>query len=723
MAMNKMVQFKHCKASTKVVFSVFVVLWLSIVVTSGFMEQSTLAEPSNNLQSVPNLFYANNTTIMLQQNEVLSSSNNREIVVPDNYATIGAAIDGASSGDTIYVKNGVYPENLVIDKSVSVIGEDSENTTVIGRGGFVGSNVFTIEADNVLISGFTIESLSYSNSSYYASGISIGVGNLASITVGEETVPSNSIGGDNCSIIGNTIVNTNWGVLCSGGGKSYLKISQNNITANIGGGIALYGGSSKTISENRIFNNTAGAGIVLSGYFDQISNNYVSGNMRGIELGSSNTVIYGNNITQNNINGLYIQTSNNIISANSIADNLIGIYLNSAFAPENNTIYHNNFVNNSQNAFNGDPYNDPSYDSQSWNDGYPSGGNYWSNYIGIDAKSGPNQNQAGSDGIGDSSMIIDAQNVDMYPLMAPVNTSNANTPPTPKPPQPVSSNNICALWHMDQIEHSNFTPDVTGNNPAILESDSQNATGFTPVLVQGKLDKALNFTDYQYLYVPVSPSLDTSGEITFDMWIKINAIENYAYNNIIVKCTRSAASELPPRIAGIAINGLAVGNGSWVPVGALRGYITTETGGFNEIATTSSVIPLSQWTHVVFTRSLATGMHLYVDGIEQNVVVTYGVQNPTGPIIRGSELYIGHGFSGVIDELSISNIAKGSSAIFFWQQWWLFAIITSGIIVTLVGIIVISRRKKANERNTSISSPHLGKKVHSTLLAPYNPEL
>jgi hypothetical protein len=91
-------------------------------------------------------------------------------------------------------------------------------------------------------------------------------------------------------------------------------------------------------------------------------------------------------------------------------------------------------------------------------------------------------------------------------------------------------------------------------------------------------------------------------------------------------------------------------------------------------------------------------MHIYVNGVEQNVVVTYGVQNPTGPIIRGSELYIGHGFSGAMEELSISNIAKESSAIFLWQQWWFFAIITSAIIVAFIGIIYISRRKKANER-------------------------
>jgi len=47
-----------------------------------------------------------------------------------------------------------------------------------------------------------------------------------------------------------------------------------------------------------------------------------------------------------------------------------------------------------------------------WNDNYPSGGNYWDDYTGIDLKSGPNESQPGSDGIGDTPYVIDGNNVD-----------------------------------------------------------------------------------------------------------------------------------------------------------------------------------------------------------------------------------------------------------------------------------------------------------------------
>jgi hypothetical protein len=52
-----------------------------------------------------------------------------------------------------------------------------------------------------------------------------------------------------------------------------------------------------------------------------------------------------------------------------------------------------------------------------WDNGYPSGGNYWSDYNGTDLYSGPYQNVTGSDGIGDKPYVIYANNTDDYPLM------------------------------------------------------------------------------------------------------------------------------------------------------------------------------------------------------------------------------------------------------------------------------------------------------------------
>jgi hypothetical protein len=76
-----------------------------------------------------------------------------------------------------------------------------------------------------------------------------------------------------------------------------------------------------------------------------------------------------------------------------------------------NTIYHNNFVNNTIQV---DDVS-PEY-SSIWDNGYPSGGNYWSNYNGVDLHTGTYQNIIGSDGIGDTPYAIDVNNTDHYPL-------------------------------------------------------------------------------------------------------------------------------------------------------------------------------------------------------------------------------------------------------------------------------------------------------------------
>jgi hypothetical protein len=74
-------------------------------------------------------------------------------------------------------------------------------------------------------------------------------------------------------------------------------------------------------------------------------------------------------------------------------------------------------------------------DINKWDDGYPSGGNYWSddnwyNYIFVDEKSGHYQDQLGSDGICDTPLFPDPSNTeesDNYPLMGTINIFETGT--------------------------------------------------------------------------------------------------------------------------------------------------------------------------------------------------------------------------------------------------------------------------------------------------------
>jgi hypothetical protein len=221
-----------------------------------------------------------------------------------------------------------------------------------------------------------------------------------------------------------------------------------------------------------------------------------------------------------------------------------------------------------------------------------------------------------------------------------------------------------------------ITPDATGNNPGTLVGEPT-----TPMLVEGKFNKALKFdgnnTVYvpmrflvgfppspQPIYIPISTSLDVPKEIKIEAWINVNGFKNVTYNNIIVKCTRTDVSwQNITRIYGLAVKAGLPQNGYSVPTGALGGYVFTDTEGFNEIVTTDFVVPLNEWIHVAFTRSLSTGMHIYVNGVEQNVKTIYGTRNPTGSIINGTELYFGHDAIVTIDEVHISNLAPESQAV------------------------------------------------------------
>ena len=104
------------------------------------------------------------------------------------------------------------------------------------------------------------------------------------------------------------------------------------------------------------------------------------------------------------------RASYNNISENNVENSDQGLRL---YQATDNKIWHNNFDNTQQVYFDGASY------ANVWDDGYPSGGNYWSDYSGSDSHSGVNQDETGSDGIGDTSYTIDGSNQDNYPLMNP----------------------------------------------------------------------------------------------------------------------------------------------------------------------------------------------------------------------------------------------------------------------------------------------------------------
>lgn len=153
---------------------------------------------------------------------------------------------------------------------------------------------------------------------------------------------------------------------------------------------------------------------------------------------SEDNSIYGN-VFSEDYYGAYLEVSSrNRVCNDDFANNTIGacvdhssqvVFSNDSFSrntecgvkidgSEGNDFYHNGYLNNTVQISHVKYINLPVRVNM-WDNGFPSGGNYWSDYYGNDTFSGPYQNQTGSDGIGDSPYVINPENSDLYPLIAP----------------------------------------------------------------------------------------------------------------------------------------------------------------------------------------------------------------------------------------------------------------------------------------------------------------
>jgi parallel beta-helix repeat protein len=173
---------------------------------------------------------------------------------------------------------------------------------------------------------------------------------------------------------------------------------------------------------------------------------------------------------------LFPSSRNNIISGNNIMNNEYGIELDYS----NNIVFHNNFVNNTYQASCSSPA-----PINIWDDGYPSGGNYWSDYKGVDEKSGPHQDQPGSDGIGDTPYVICEGNMDRYPLMKPWTSAPVTTPsPTTTTPPPTSSNIPGATTSSTTTAQTSASPPTSITSPLTSSNIPVTTTSVTATTAQ-----------------------------------------------------------------------------------------------------------------------------------------------------------------------------------------------------------------------------------------------
>ncbi len=340
------------------------------------------------------------------------------------------------------ISNRVYKNSysgIILFKSALVTIENNTVTSNFGSGITISESAGVLVIDNFvednvgsgIISGSSTYLTIYNNVAHSnrQAGITIGT-NSAHIKVENNIVTKNGYwytGAHGISSIS----------------SSYVEILDNIVLQNGRGGINVGLESTKILVKGNIVKHNGGIQSTGSGIITgkstnvDIVDNFIAKNYAvGILIGngSSNVYVIGNNITNNSggdtVYGIHVSGSTdvwiycNIIHEHGLYEQEIiisytGIILDTTSA--NVKVYHNNYIRNSLPKDLGT--------NNQWDNGYPSGGNYWWDiggyYTGpdpsMDTHSGPNQDIPGSDGIVDFSKTIVKFGEDRYPLMEQVN--------------------------------------------------------------------------------------------------------------------------------------------------------------------------------------------------------------------------------------------------------------------------------------------------------------
>ena len=341
-------------------------------------------------------------------------------------------------------------DGIVIERSSIVL----DGAGFVLSGNSSGRGIFLVDESNVTIRNSTIKN--------FEMGIQMGD-------------PEPLVGCANCSICGNNITG-NWRgirLFTTSSTRIFGNTIANNGQGNYGQGIILeYACGFNTIYDNNVTNNYDGISIDQCNMNNVVFGNHMAHNGAGIVIGGSIGTVYGNNITNGrtgveiieghahvfsntmsrNGKGVAISCGGGEITGNLIEDSEDGIVVDESegislvrnnithnergltliWAGHNNItensiensgtcalymdessgnkFYHNNFTNNKVQTYSDGFIN-------VWDNGYPSGGNLWSDYRGHDLYCGPYQNETGSDGIGDTPYVIDEGNKDNYPFL------------------------------------------------------------------------------------------------------------------------------------------------------------------------------------------------------------------------------------------------------------------------------------------------------------------
>jgi len=296
----------------------------------------------------------------------------------DASQTIQEAINAATPSDTIHISSGVYFEHIIINKSITIVGEGWTSTIINGN---QSGTIAEILSDNVSLCGFTL-------------------------CDAEKAIALTNV--KNCEIRDNLITNISltYGTAIHADSCENITVEENNFENIYFNPILFYQTKNSHIKGNSFIANMRFCQPISLRFSSNnvIELNVVSGH--GVEneggiglLYSNNNVIRYNQIIENDWAGISIRSSNCcVIEGNTIVGHQwYGLRMENC---KDNNVHWNNFVSNYKDAYL-ESCENMTWDSENW-------GNYWDDYSGKDKN---------NTGIGDEPYQIDLENYDIYPLM------------------------------------------------------------------------------------------------------------------------------------------------------------------------------------------------------------------------------------------------------------------------------------------------------------------
>jgi parallel beta-helix repeat protein len=287
----------------------------------------------------------------------------------------------------------------------------------------------------------------------------------------------------NDNVMSNNIVYSNGGIGLTSTNSRNFTVSDNVAYDHVGWGMLFYGSEEFVVSNNTAFSNLREGIEITESNHVVVVNNTASFNGWGMGTNIGENITFYNNTANFNAwggIGLGWDGNNTVVNNTSIGNGQFGIFIGWS---NDNRIYHNTILGNARQGWDNSTFN-------YWDNGYPSGGNYWGDYSGVDLYNGPNQNLPGSDGIGDTPYNIPGGiQRDRYPLMAPSGPVQT-VPSAPRNLGTVGGNQLVALNWTEPLYDGNspitnyriYRGDVSGGEVFLVEIGNLTAyldTGLT----------------------------------------------------------------------------------------------------------------------------------------------------------------------------------------------------------------------------------------------------